>query len=418
MRPAGPGSGARPAAAPARAAVRARTPSLPWPPLRAEAWAAAVSSTSPNDGLVRGRQRRGDVGLVDGRRRGGQPLRDGQRGSGRRDGRRLPRASPPRRRPSAGRGGGTGALRPQGPGSARQRMRKVGASGSLSASAGAGAVGRGIGAVTPAPAAVPSTGRTSGAAGTGVPGAATAGACSERRRVSRDTIWLSSWRSPGAILRVFCSWTSAGPSSPSASSAWPRKRLARMLSGASRRAVSSSPALRRVAGVQEGPPERQPRRGVRRVLRQPGARHPDGVRVIPRLPVLLGQLREEPRTRVALEPATEFVDAGVSHGHKARGRPAPGRPRVRAYCGRALGYHRWRISTVRSNQRGSCRCRRAARTPSPSRGRCPPRTRRSPPRRVSVAMTRPRLDRSDVSRRRRGHQRPVAVRAEVARRGR
>ena len=74
-----------------------------------------------------------------------------------------------------------------------------------------------------------------------------------------------------------------------------------------------------VAGVQERPPERQPGRGVGGVQDEPGPRHADGFRVLPRLAVLLRQLREQPRPWVALEPASELVDAGVSHGQKAPG---------------------------------------------------------------------------------------------------
>ena len=62
-------------------------------------------------------------------------------------------------------------------------------------------------------------------------------------------------------------------------------------------------------------------------MREPRPGDADRLRVVPRLAVLLGELGEQPRARLALEPAAEFVDAGVSHGGKspgpARARPAP-----------------------------------------------------------------------------------------------
>jgi len=60
---------------------------------------------------------------------------------------------------------------------------------------------------------------------------------------------------------------------------------------------------------------------------QPAARHADRLGVVSRLAVLLGELREQPRAGIAVEPAAQFVDAGVHHGRKASGparvRPAP-----------------------------------------------------------------------------------------------
>jgi hypothetical protein len=55
------------------------------------------------------------------------------------------------------------------------------------------------------------------------------------------------------------------------------------------------------------------------VDREPRARDLDRLRVVARLPVLLRELREEARSRIALEPATEFFDAVVSHGQKGAG---------------------------------------------------------------------------------------------------
>ena len=93
-----------------------------------------------------------------------------------------------------------------------------------------------------------------------------------------------------------------------------------------KRVLELGAGSRRIARVQERPAERQPRRGIGGMLGQPGARHPDRLDQLPVLPQLLGQLREEAGTRVALEATAQLVDAGVSHGQ---------------VVGPARGYHRW-----------------------------------------------------------------------------
>ncbi len=82
------------------------------------------------------------------------------------------------------------------------------------------------------------------------------------------------------------------------------------------------------------------------VQREPGPRHPDGLGVVPRLAVLLRELGEQARPGIALEPASEFVDASLSHGQKGAG-PTVSRPAPLLGTLGALAYHRWKISTVR-----------------------------------------------------------------------
>ena len=63
--------------------------------------------------------------------------------------------------------------------------------------------------------------------------------------------------------------------------------------------------------VLKGAPERHARRRVRRVLAQAVARHPDRLPELAVLAQLLGELREQTRVRLLVEPLAQVVDAGV-----------------------------------------------------------------------------------------------------------
>src|SRR6185503_6701420 len=103
---------------------------------------------------------------------------------------------------------------------------------------------------------------------------------------------------------------------------------------------------RGVSRLEQRATERQPRRGVARVHGQPRARHADRLDELAVLPKLLGELREEARSRIALEASSELVDAGVSHVQNVSG-PAPGTGPASRHCARAVAYHRCRITMLR-----------------------------------------------------------------------
>ena len=75
----------------------------------------------------------------------------------------------------------------------------------------------------------------------------------------------------------------------------------------------------RVARVEERAPEGQARRRVGLVHREAGAGYANRLGVVPAFPMLFRQLGKEAGARIAVEPATQFVDAVLSHGHKGAG---------------------------------------------------------------------------------------------------
>ena len=66
--------------------------------------------------------------------------------------------------------------------------------------------------------------------------------------------------------------------------------------------------------VEQGPPQRDPRRQVAGMPGQPFAADPHRVLGLPGAPVLFGQLREGNRRRVGFDPASQIVDSGRRHG--------------------------------------------------------------------------------------------------------
>jgi hypothetical protein len=78
-----------------------------------------------------------------------------------------------------------------------------------------------------------------------------------------------------------------------------------------------------------------------------GSRHTDRLHELAVLAELLRKLREEPGAWIPLEPASEFVDAGVSHDQNVSG-PAPGPGPASRHCARAAAYHRCKMTTLRT----------------------------------------------------------------------
>ena len=74
--------------------------------------------------------------------------------------------------------------------------------------------------------------------------------------------------------------------------------------------------------------------------------HTDRLHELAVLAELLRELREESGAGIPLEPASEFVDAGVSHDQNVSG-PAPGTGPASRHCARAVAYHRCRMTTLR-----------------------------------------------------------------------
>ena len=85
------------------------------------------------------------------------------------------------------------------------------------------------------------------------------------------------------------------------------------------------PRLVEPAELEQRSPERDARRDIGRVPLQAGFTGGDRVLELPCPAVLFGQGRERDRRRILLDPASQFLDAGVVHFVRDRDRAAPGR---------------------------------------------------------------------------------------------
>ena len=104
-----------------------------------------------------------------------------------------------------------------------------------------------------------------------------------------------------------------------------RTNRRQVLGGRAQDTFELVPRVVEPAELEQRSPERDARRDVGRVPLQAGFTCGDRVLELPCPAVLFGQGRERDRRRILLDPASQFLDAGVVHFVQDRDRAAPGR---------------------------------------------------------------------------------------------